>query len=63
MNQESYTDDTIFEDFEYILKYVKGLETTNNDRIGTIGFCMGGRHGYIAAARYPDARLQYPIMI
>ncbi|MCE7733388.1 MAG: dienelactone hydrolase family protein [Candidatus Heimdallarchaeota archaeon] len=44
LDQDSYTDDTIFEDFEYILEHVKGLEITINEKIGTIGFCMGGRH-------------------
>lgn len=56
LDKDSYTDDTIFEDFEYILNHVKGLKITNNERIGTIGFCMGGRHGYIAAARYSDIK-------
>ncbi|MFV2015762.1 MAG: hypothetical protein ACC656_10060, partial [Candidatus Heimdallarchaeota archaeon] len=30
LNQDTYTDDTIFEDFEYVLKHVKGLAITNS---------------------------------
>ena len=50
LDQNSYTDDTIFEDFQYVLEHLKNLDIVDVEKIGTIGFCMGGRHGYLAAA-------------
>ena len=55
--KDEYTDDTIFEDFEYTLNYIKNnLPQIDKDRIGIIGFCMGGRHVYLAASRYPELK-------
>jgi carboxymethylenebutenolidase len=56
LNQDTYTDETIFEDFKYVLDYIKHLDETNNEKIGTIGFCMGGRHAYLAAARFSEIK-------
>ncbi len=54
--RDSYTDQTIFEDFNASLNYVKTLPYVNPDKIGIIGFCMGGRHAYLASARYPELK-------
>lgn len=56
LDQNSYTDDTIFEDFLYVLDHIKTLDVVDNEKIGTIGFCMGGRHGYLAAAWYSEIK-------
>lgn len=56
LDQDSYTDQTIFEDFEFVLNYVKNHPNVDNQRIGTIGFCMGGRHVYLATARYSEIK-------
>ncbi|MHA2250701.1 MAG: dienelactone hydrolase family protein [Candidatus Kariarchaeaceae archaeon] len=52
LNQDTYTDQSIFEDFEVTLGYTKNLENVDSSRIGVIGFCMGGRHAYLAGVRY-----------
>ena len=40
--RESYTDGTIFEDFEATLEYVKNnMDQVDRIRLGIIGFCMG----------------------
>ncbi len=56
LDQDSYTDETIFEDFEFVLEHLKNLDIVNSEKFGTIGFCMGGRHGYLAAARYAEIK-------
>lgn len=50
--RDSYTDDTIFEDFEFVLSYVQNMPQADSNQIAAMGFCMGGRHVYLAAARY-----------
>ncbi len=53
--KESYTDDTVFEDFEATLDYIKKkIPSVDSGRIGVMGFCMGGRHAYLAATRYSE---------
>lgn len=54
--RETYNDQTIFEDFEASLKYVKDLEYVDANKVSIMGFCMGGRHAYLAAARYPELK-------
>ena len=54
--RESYTDQTIFEDFEATLNYAKTLSYVNPNKIGIIGFCMGGRHVYLASSRYSELK-------
>jgi carboxymethylenebutenolidase len=53
---EDLTDAMVFEDFEAVLDYARHLEIVDSTRIGVIGFCMGGRHVYLAAARYPELK-------
>lgn len=55
--KNSYTDDTIFEDFEYTLNWVKeNIKQIDSSRFGILGFCMGGRHSYLAATKYSDIK-------
>ena len=54
--RETYNDKTIFEDFEETFKYVKNLDYVNENKIGIMGFCMGGRHAYLSASRYPELK-------
>lgn len=54
--RETYNDQTIFEDFDETLKYVKNLDYVNENKVGIMGFCMGGRHSYLAASRYPELK-------
>jgi carboxymethylenebutenolidase len=54
--KDSYTDQTIFEDFETTLRFVKNLDYVNEEKIGVLGFCMGGRHVYLAGARYSELK-------
>lgn len=56
LNQETYSDGSIFEDFAITLTYAKTLENVIAERIGIIGFCMGGRHAYLSAARYSELK-------
>ncbi|MFW9779163.1 MAG: dienelactone hydrolase family protein [Candidatus Heimdallarchaeota archaeon] len=53
--ENDYTDFSVFEDFEATMNFVKNeLENVDPSRIGVLGFCMGGRHAYLAAARYAE---------
>lgn len=55
--KDSYTDETIFEDFEYTLGYIKdNITQLDRTKIGILGFCMGGRHVYLAAAKYSELK-------
>lgn len=54
--RDSYTDESIFEDFEATLNYIKKQSYVKPDNIGIIGFCMGGRHAYLASSRYPELK-------
>lgn len=53
-NFETRTDKLIFDGFEYTLNYAKNLPEVDTNRMGLIGFCMGGRHAYLANVRYPE---------
>jgi carboxymethylenebutenolidase len=51
--ENDYNDSTVFEDFEATIEFVKtNLGDINLSRLGVLGFCMGGRYAYLAAARY-----------
>lgn len=54
--RSSYNDQTIFEDFEATLAHVKALPYVDTEHIGIMGFCMGGRHSYLASSRYPEVK-------
>ena len=34
--------------------HLKGLEEVDENRLGVVGYCMGGRFSYLAAAKMPD---------
>lgn len=54
--RSNYSDQTIFEDFEATLDYMKKQKYVNTGKIGVMGFCMGGRHAYLASSRYPEIK-------
>jgi carboxymethylenebutenolidase len=43
----------VLADTEAMLRHAAGDPATR-DPVGTIGYCMGGRHAYAAAGRFPD---------
>jgi carboxymethylenebutenolidase len=45
-----YRDDEILTDVRATLLYLQGRDDVQSDRIGIIGFCVGGRISYFAAA-------------
>jgi carboxymethylenebutenolidase len=49
------TDAMVVEDSGAILKFLRsGREPVKPDAVGSIGYCMGGRHVMAVAARYPE---------
>jgi len=34
--------------------HLKGLSEVNADKVGVLGYCMGGRMSYLAATKMPD---------
>lgn len=56
LDQKTYTDQTIFDDFNATLAYIKNHHHVDRAKIGVIGFCMGGRHAYLANAKYPEIK-------
>lgn len=59
-NFQTQTDELIFEAFEFVLNHVKSMPEADNNRLGLIGFCMGGRHAYLANARHKDFKAVIP---
>ncbi|MHA2250549.1 MAG: dienelactone hydrolase family protein [Candidatus Kariarchaeaceae archaeon] len=53
-NFQTQTDDLIFDTFDFVYKYAKSLADVDTNRLGLIGFCMGGRHSYLANVKYSD---------
>lgn len=53
-NFQTQTDELIFDTFDYVYNYGKSLPEVDTSRLGLIGFCMGGRHSYLANVKYPD---------
>ena len=51
--KDSYTDATIFEDYEYTVSYIReNISKVDSEKLAIVGFCMGGRHVFLAASRY-----------
>jgi carboxymethylenebutenolidase len=47
------THDMVLSDTDAMLRFAAS-DPTAQDPVGTIGHCMGGRHAYAAAGRFPD---------
>lgn len=51
--QKNMTDGQVMEDTGDILEFLKTEKAVTQGPVGSIGYCMGGRHVLQAAARYP----------
>lgn len=51
---ESLTDSMVVEDTGIIIEYLKGDANISTVAMGCIGYCMGGRHVFVAAGHHPD---------
>ena len=56
LKPEDVTDATIFQDFSDVLRFAQAQRNVGGKRLGVLGFCMGGRHAYLAAARYREIK-------
>lgn len=52
--QAQLTDEMVMEDTGTILDFLHTTQTVKPSAVGSVGYCMGGRHVMQAAARYPD---------
>jgi carboxymethylenebutenolidase len=50
----SLTDDMVVADTASVLKYLDGNADVKRGPVGSVGYCMGGRHVFRAAANFPD---------
>ena len=57
---ERYRDATIIKDVTATLDFLKSHPAVDNDRIGIIGFCSGGRITYLMASASPDFKAAAP---
>jgi carboxymethylenebutenolidase len=48
------TDELVVADIASILKYLDGNPAVKHGAAGCVGYCMGGRHVFRAAANFPD---------
>jgi carboxymethylenebutenolidase len=55
----SLRDDQVVADMTAAVNYLKGLKEVR-PRIGTVGFCMGGRVAFLVACRNPDINATAP---
>jgi carboxymethylenebutenolidase len=53
-------DDSLIKDLRAATAYVRSLPEVDPERVGTIGFCMGGRISYLHAS--DDARLRVAVV-
>ncbi len=53
-NFQTQTDELIFDTFDFVYNWGKSQKFVDTSRMGLIGFCMGGRHSYLANVKYPD---------
>lgn len=47
-------DETTKEDVAAVIKHLKGDPKVKSDKIGVVGFCMGGRLSFLTAAWFPQ---------
>ena len=52
--QKLLTDTMVIEDTGAILQFIDGQESVKPGPVGTIGYCMGGRHVLEVGAHYPQ---------
>jgi len=50
------TDDLIFSTYDVTLQWLEANEFADMNRLGSLGFCMGGRHSYLANAYYDNLK-------
>ncbi len=48
------TDAGVVADMRAGVDHLKGLSEVNGDKVGVLGYCMGGRMSYLAATKMPD---------
>lgn len=48
------TDDMVVADIASILKHLDSNPNAKHGAVGSVGYCMGGRHAFRAAANFPD---------
>jgi carboxymethylenebutenolidase len=53
VQRRALTDEMMIEDMGAILDFLKAQPARSGPK-GVIGYCMGGRHALLAAAKYPD---------
>jgi carboxymethylenebutenolidase len=53
---QTRSDDAIFGAADLLIHTLKKREDVDSDRIGVIGFCMGGRHAYLFNANRDDLK-------
>ncbi|MGH8283381.1 MAG: dienelactone hydrolase family protein [Gammaproteobacteria bacterium] len=51
---QTLRDDQIMKEIGETLDWLSAQKNANKDRLGIIGFCMGGRYAFFANCRYPD---------
>ena len=51
--REGMTDDGLVEDLKAVVAHLQADPRVDPDRIGIVGYCMGGRVSFLAAARVP----------
>jgi carboxymethylenebutenolidase len=54
------TDDHVLTDLRSLVTHLAGDSQVRADRIGIMGFCMGGRVSYLAACEIPEIRASIP---
>jgi carboxymethylenebutenolidase len=52
--QKALTDAMVIEDAGHILRFLDNQAAVKRDKVGTIGYCMGGRHVLQVGAHYPE---------
>ncbi|MHA2504662.1 MAG: dienelactone hydrolase family protein [Candidatus Kariarchaeaceae archaeon] len=55
-NFQTRSDKIIFDGYDVTLNWLAANPKADMSRLGAIGFCMGGRHGYLANANYDNLK-------
>ena len=55
-NFQNRSDKLIFDTYDVTLLWLENNPIADMNRLGVIGFCMGGRHGYLANANYDNLK-------